>query len=133
MGNPTQGGSGPGSDPDEVYGSDTASPEKSQGRKSTDVASTRNVNPNTAKPADVGADRVDSGPDDLQRQAGGYEVIQAGKTKVPGEDVIAQGENPEGREGYDRTYGDVRASVNHIVDGAEMPPVEHTNDLIEQV
>jgi hypothetical protein len=94
MGN---GGSGPGSVPD--YGSDTASPAKSQGRRSTDVSSTKNVNPSTTKPADTGEDRIDSAPNDLQRQASGYDVIQAPKAKSPS-DVLIPADDTKPARGY---------------------------------
>jgi hypothetical protein len=79
-------GSGPGSAPD--YGSDTASPAKSQGRRSTDVASKKNVNPNITRPTDAGEDRIDSAPEDLQRQASGYDVIAAPKAKAPSDTLV---------------------------------------------
>jgi hypothetical protein len=127
MGN---GGSGPGSLPD--YGSDGTSPQKSQGRKSTDIGPATSANKRSQAGSEVGAERVDPSPEDSIRLQGGYEIVQAGKVKVPGEDVI-DGANPGNLAGYDAVYGDVKASVNHITSDVDYPETTRANDGIEQV
>jgi hypothetical protein len=97
------------------------------GRGASDIHSVVNKNATTKTGRPDGIGPIDDKPEDLQRNAYGYEPDDTVKApKARGADVIATGENSESRAGFGRFN-----SVNHIV-GEDEPPLTPVEDLIEQ-